>query len=222
VVKVNAMKNITILACYFAIMSFSVHAVESFPDKTHDGLVLKPGTEATAVYINPAADFSQYNKMMIQETHVAFHRDWRRKHRRLTSLDIASIKQRIIKLLQNEFVDVLEKGGYQIVNQPGDNVLLLKPAIVDMEISSPVDAMGIPTVTYTTNVGSATLFLEMYDSITSEILARAIDKRVMESSEGHWQVKGSVVNNMSEGTKAIRRWATLLKEGLDRTRGKQN
>lgn len=187
-------------------------------ETTHDGLVRKADSKVTAVYIKPDTDFSQYNRLMIEEPHVAFTSKWRRKNRRLDHQDIEAIKSRAIELFTNEFTKVLKDGKYGIATTSADDVLLIRPAIIDLEISSPIDASGVQSITYTTKVGSASLVLELFDSVSSEILARAIDKRVLESASGNWQVEGSSVNNNAEAVKAIRHWATLLKEALGEIR----
>jgi len=55
---------------------------QPLPETSHDGLVLKRDSKAAIVYIDPEADFSQYNKVMILEAGVAFKKNWKRDHRR--------------------------------------------------------------------------------------------------------------------------------------------
>ena len=211
--------KILLVVCFF-VFSYVSQAKEAYPESTFDGLVLKPDSKITAVYINPAADFSQYIKIILLDLHVAFNKDWRRQHRRLTYKDVETIKNRIKVIFHEEFTKVLKNGGYRIVEQPDEDVLLLKPAIIDIDIYSPVDSQEVTSISYKTDVGAATLFLEMYDSITNEILARAIDKRILENTTGNWMKEGASFINTNEGRKTIKYWATLLKNGLDNIRGK--
>jgi hypothetical protein len=64
-----------------------------------------------------------------------------------------------------------------------------------------------------------TLYLELYDSATSDLLARAIDRKSGRSSGPiEWQTG---VTNRAQAEKILRRWAGVLREGLDEARGRK-
>ena len=89
--------------------------------------------------------------------------------------DIEVIKSRISEIFVDEFTDVLTNGNYDVITDPDHDVLIVKPAIIDVDIKSPIDSHNIPTVTYTTEVATATLVLELFDSIINEILASVVE-----------------------------------------------
>jgi hypothetical protein len=48
------------------------------PKVSDDGLNLAEGNKAAAVYVDPDADFSQFNRVIIADLEVAFRKDWMR------------------------------------------------------------------------------------------------------------------------------------------------
>ena len=63
-----------------------------------------------------------------------------------------------------------------------------------------------------------TLVAELRDSVTGEILARAVDARSGRSS-GTWTVTNRVTNT-ADARRAIGIWATALRQGLDEMYGR--
>ena len=76
----------------------------------------------------PGADFTVYNKIIIDPIQVAFHKEWDKKStvykQKLTTAQLETIKQRLGKLAEETFADVFSKnGGLQVVTAPGPDVL---------------------------------------------------------------------------------------------------
>ena len=69
---------------------------------------------------------------------------------------------------------------------------------------------------YVVSAGAATLYLEMYDSVSGEILARLIDRRNMQNY-GHARWASSVTNR-ADATRMFRRWGSLLRQAMDEQR----
>ena len=69
------------------------------------------------------------------------------------------------------------------------------------------------TSTYTTTAGSMTLYLELYDSETDDLLAKALDPTYdRDTGYMQWQTK---VSNRAAGVRMMRPWAEALRKGLD-------
>ncbi len=114
------------------------------------------------------------------------------------------------------FADVLEKGGYSIVTKPGEDVLLVRPYIFDLDIAAP-DLMSPGRITtFTESAGSAKLFLELYDSITGQILFQSFDKR-----RARWTglARTNSVTNRAHAIRGLKYWAGLLRDDLDNAKG---
>lgn len=201
------------------------------PATTDDGLKLVEGSKVDIAYIAPDADFSQYNRVNIASVEVSFRKNWLRDQnndrrsttQRINQEDANKVKAALAASFRDIFTEELEKAGYTVVAEvdpAGDNedLLLLLPAIVDLDVAAP-DAMAPGrTRSYTTSAGSMTLELEFRDSITGDVLGRVEDSRNA-PDRGYMQYTNSVTNK-AEADRMLRRWAGMLVTSLDRAHGK--
>jgi len=206
--------------CSFATVALAQNA----PDTTHDGLTLVNGTKADLVYTLPDADFSAYDSFYIVEPMVAFRKNWQRDfnrnsaQRRVTDADMERIKAGMAELFLEVFTGELEDGGYSVVDDNGPNVMILRPAIVDLDVTAPDIPAAGRTQSFSTSAGSARIYIEFYDSVTGQILARAADfQRARDNGTFQW---ASSVSNRAEARRVLRRWADMLVEALDEVHGK--
>ena len=72
----------------------------------------------------------------------------------------------------------------------------------------------------TTTAGAATLYLELYDSVSGEILARAIDRKAA-NHPGDLMRWSNKVTNRAEAKRVLAGWAGLLRQRLDEIHGKK-
>jgi hypothetical protein len=194
-------------------------AAPELPETTTDGLRLVKGTEARAVYMAEGADLSQYDKLAMLKAYVAFKKNWKKEHNREASTledrvsdkDMQKIRDKLAEEFAKVFVEVLEKeGGHEFVKDAGAGVLILRPAIIDLDVAAP-DLMQPDTSTFVASAGSMTLYLEMYDGKTGAKIVEVIDPQA--ASDGMWHYSNSVTNK-SQADRVIRRWAELLNKHL--------
>ena len=189
-----------------------------------DGLVRQPHPRLDAVFVRPDAgakeDLGAFRSVMLEPVQVSFASDFETGRRsgsaarRLDADDLAAIRQSLADLFQQVFREELEAGGYQVVDQPGPETLRVTAAIVDLFISAPDAAQPIGrSRTYTANSGRMTLVVELRDSVTGEILARAVDGR--SGRRGGLLTITNRVTNTADARRALRVWAQALREGLD-------
>ena len=76
------------------------------------------------------------------------------------------------------------------------------------------------TRTYTESAGSMTLYMELYDSETDDLLAKAIDKKADRGSG--WMGWQSKVTNIAAGKRMMQPWAEALRQALDEARAATN
>jgi hypothetical protein len=211
-------------AALFAIdASHRVCAAES-PAATGewDGLQREKAPNVDALFVAPEARFGDYTSVMIDPAVVAFRKDWGRNLSRTVRIrqkDRDRIMQDVASEFHKIFTQELEKGGYRIVAEPAESVLRLSPAIVDLYVNAP----DIPTAgrseSYVVSAGEMTLFLELRDSETGDLLARAVDRRrARDTSFMRWATR---VTNLAEARHLMQRWAVLLREGLDAARAEE-
>lgn len=188
---------------------------------SYDGLELVESTRAAAVYVDPEVDFSSYTRYMMLEPYVAFKKNWERdtrvSGRRVPKSHIDQIKTTAAELLNEVFEQELETNdGFPLVTEPGEDVLLLRSAIVDLVVTAPDVPTGGRSQQYTTSSIQATLYLEMFDSVTGDILARAIDRQVVRDS-GYAQWTNSVTNR-ADARRIFARWAGWLRQSWEEIR----
>ena len=199
---------------------------QELPGETHDGLTLVPDRKIAAAYIDSDADLSVYDKIMILDCYVAFRKDWERDTKRagsrlpISSSDVEKIKADVAEMFRDVFSEKLsEDGGYEIVDIAGEDVLLVRPAIIDLDIAAPDTMQAGRSRTYTTTSGAATIYVELYDSVTGDILARATDRQVARNMGGTLTYT-TASTNKADARRALGRWADLLRDRLDEFHGK--
>lgn len=194
------------------------------PDSAADGLVLVKKTDTREVWKRPGATFSQYDKLAILDCPVAFRKNYQRDYnedvvglnRMITAKDMERIEKRLSDEFRTVFVDELQtKGGYQVVSSGAPDVLVLRPAIINLDVAAPDLQTPDMSRTFTADAGSMTLYLELYDSVSSTLLARVVDAEG--AYPGLMQVANSVTNKMA-ADEILRRWADTLRQALDQAR----
>ena len=202
------------IAAFLLVGIVTLARADDPPDVTHDGLRRVPDAKVKLAYAKPDVDFSGYGRIVLDPVSVAFRKRWKSDHPRASNSDMDRIRRRVSELFLETFEGVLEDGGYPIVTSAGEDVLRVRGTILDLDVTAPDVGVGRQR-TYAASAGAATLVLELYDSETGEILARAVDRKKARDSAYSIRMAGSSVNNVAEARNVFRLWATLLKERLD-------
>ena len=217
----NNVCNAAIVMLILGLLASPLAAKDKPPAISADGLHLIPDTKMALVYVDPEADFSGYSKIVLLDAGVAFKKNWKREQRRqsvnvrISDSDMEDIKQAVAKVFQEAVVEVFdEQEGWGVVDASGPDVLVLRPAVINLNVSAP----DIPTAgrsrSFTTTAGSATLYLELYDSVTGDKLAWLMDGISADTRAGFLSMSNSVTNTQ-EAKRSMKRWATQLRDGLD-------
>jgi hypothetical protein len=173
------------------------------------------GTDQKAMlrYVNPSVNWGSYNKIMIAP--VTF---WAADDSKVSAAD----QQALCNYSYHVFVKDLGK-NFILVDQPGPGVLKLSVALTDATSAVPVlrsISVVVPqarllsaikkaaTGTYAF-VGSAQGALKLNDSVSGELLAAAVDKRV-----GGTSIKNVDVFQWGDAENAIDYWANLTDQRL--------
>lgn len=195
---------------------------KEIPEYTVEGLKLVPDTKNIAlVWAEPGANLSQYERVYLVEPYVAFKKNWQRDQNRSLGMkvrtnDMDRIKIRVKELFMEVFTEELEKGGYTLATERAEDVLIVKPAIIDLNVNAPDIQSAGRTNTYTTSAGSMTLYMELYDAETDDLLAKAMDPTAdRDSGFMQWQTGPA---NRAAGKRMMKPWAEALRKGLDRAK----
>lgn len=196
-------------------------AKDAPPQTTIEGLELAKVSELTLVYVEPGADLGHYNRILLADTFVAFKKNWKRQQNRsysnrISTSDMDKIKTELAGLFREVFTEVLEAGGYELVTESADDVLIIKPAIINLDIRA-ADTMSTSGMrSYSESAGEMTLYLELYDSVTDDLIAKALDtQRDRQTGYFQWQTR---VTNRAAAKRILTVWANVLKHGLNEVR----
>lgn len=205
----------------FALVAMAATPARAADDETGDpfaGLKKIEDANVGVAYIDPNADFSVYKRVAISDPYVAFRANWRRdtnrsRMRPVTATQMEKIKSDVASLLKEVFTERLQADdGYEVTKEADYDVLLVKPAIVDLNINLPETGPRAATVSVSTSAGSAVLYVELFDSVTGDIIGRAADRQ--EASTDTFQVTGPAFQEAA--ARAIfTKWADTLRDFLD-------
>ncbi len=163
---------------------------------------LTPGGEdrAALTYVDPDVDFKNYDALMFDRVSV-----WLSPEAEIRDVDPAVFKK-MSDYFRHALVKAVED-GYTVVDQPGPNVIRVRAAITDVEPSDPVaKALSVDNI----GTGGAEAEIELLDSMSSERLAAAVDRR---------QGDQPASRDVWEDTKdAFDYWARRFRERLDAAR----
>jgi hypothetical protein len=123
------------------------------------------------------------------------------------------LSQRFVYVFTQE---LQEKGDYEVVAEAGEDVLLLRPEIIDLDVYAPDIKSPGRNTTYTTSAGRMTLKMDLLDSATESLIGRAIDRR--RAREDSFGRMSNSVTNRAEADRMLRRWARILRDALDNQR----
>ena len=188
-------------------------------ERTFDNLVAVEGAAMNMAFIDPDADFSVFKRVAILEPLVAFRSNWQRdqnrsRSRNVSSRDMERIKADVATQFERVFAERLEAAGYEVVDVAGDDVLVLRPAIIDLDITAPDTRTAGRSRTLTASTGAATLYMQLFDSVSGDIIGRAADRRAVRSGGGNVSWSNSVTN-AADARRMFGRWADTLITFLD-------
>jgi hypothetical protein len=200
-------------------------AAEQLPEKTPDGLVLQKQNTLEAVYIKPGASLKPYDKVMLAPTYVAFKQGYMENYNAdvgpdlsamLTKSDMKRMQDEIASEFTKVLTDVLQKGGYPVVTEAASDVMLIKPALVNLDVAAPDLETEGSGASFVTDSGSVTLYADLLDSVSNAKFATVIDTK--EAGEGMAQ-RATRVSNKADLDALLRYWAGLLVKRLDSAHG---
>jgi hypothetical protein len=214
----TAIKNILLI--FGLLVCLNALARENTAPETVDGLHLVPGTKLGLVYAGPEVDLSVYNKLLLVDAQVAFKKNWRRdinqsKPFHVTAADMQNIKTEVSVLFREIFTGELESAGFILTSEQSPETMIIRPAILDLDINSPDTPRGATTRNITESAGDMTLYLEVRDSITGDVLVKAMDFQFDRSNITPFMMDRT--RNERAARNILTNWAQVLVKGLIET-----
>ncbi len=186
---------------------------------------MQPDTRLGAVFIKPGATLASFTSVLLDPVQISFASDWDPNRTcatagaRLTPADITILKAGLADLFRETFRAELERSGYPLGRRGGSRNAArhsghhqsLRDCTCRLERRTLAGLHG--------ESGRMTLVAELRDSVTNELLARAVDARAARSAGAQltWSTR---VTNSADARRAIGVWAAALVRGLDGVYGK--
>ena len=169
--------------------------------------------QAALRYVNPAAQWTRYKKIIIRP--VTF---WGDEQSKLSPEDQQMLVSYFYQALNEELAE-----KFQIVHQPGPDVLDLEVAVTDIEAATRAlrsISMVVPQARLLATlkrgvtgsypfVGGAQAEFTISDAMTGDVLAVGVDRRI-----GGGSLRTAAVWHWGDAENAMREWAKLLTERL--------
>jgi len=186
-----------------------------------DGLHRIDNSAFTDAWADPDADWARYNQLLPGKAFFEY---------RAVKKTVASYsnrppnaddefyldddqKKRFQDLVTEVFDEELAKSTrFTETDAPGPNVLLVRGGLHDIVSRAPKELITRGDI-YVQSLGEATLVLEVVDSMSGEVLARAVERRALGRTRE--MIQANRATSIAETRNLARRWASTLRDGLD-------
>ncbi len=198
----------------------AAHSQSDFDKKmAFDGLERVQVKGLSAAYRRPGATLSGYKRVRIDPVEIRFDKNWNPtstgSRLPLPAADREDIRTGLAKVVREQFVKTLTaKGRYPVVDESGPDVLRLKIYIVNLYVNAPDNPGPGVSRTFVTSAGEMTLFMELFDSESGQILARVVDRQ--EARQANMIGMANRVTNIGEAEDIAAGWARIMRDALDR------
>jgi len=164
-----------------------------------------PGSRADSAYIKAGVDFSRFRRLMPAPLEIYYPDGPVEPH----SEDIERLRQ----IFRDAFLNAIGP-DYELVDEPGFDVLGVRASLVDLELAPGVGTGTLPVKGRAASLiaeGQLSFFMELTDSQTGEVLARAGDQEKTATeidsaaTDRHWE----------QAEAAAKRWAQMFRDFLD-------
>lgn len=197
------------------------------PAISDDGLELVQREDIDTLYVREGLDLGTYSRVLIRPPSVEFRKYWLRDanagqttlQTQVRPEDMEKASAELSALFVERFTRALDLAGYPVTDTPGENVLELEPAIVDLDLFSINLGYRQTSFVQTYNglyTSQMTLVMELADAATGTTLARASD--TLQSRRIAPKQLGNEVLDTSSTAVTLDRWAKKLVDALNESR----
>ena len=209
-------------ALFLLLLSLSIAGCASAPVVTSDGLVSEPSGKFDELYLRPKAELSAYRRVMVEPVPVRFASDYLTRQHGLNHLlaqplqkphlDPEIVAQDMSALMQLSLLDAFRAANYEIVSDPGPDVMRVSARIDELYINAPDALSSSVRATFNRDTGQATLLLDVADSVSGKVLARVVHRNIVREV-GRANMANDTTNRFWFET-AFRRWAKNVTTAL--------
>lgn len=188
------------------------------------GLTAVDKTRFDGTFIAPGAEFSQYKKLFVEQLNLSEVKIRKQSSNNLTNdtpwelndADRRFYQERYTEALMN---NLIADGTYATAMQAGPDVLTVSAKVLEIApLGSKDDMKGRPTSmkVYSEGMGTMTLEISLYDSVSGKPLAIITDQRDLGRI---WEENNRVTNNVQVRL-AFNQWLRNLRKELDKASGR--
>lgn len=197
-------------------------SIQTGPDAetTFDGLVRINNSRFAHAWIDPDVDLTQYNKIIPGTAEFQFRSVQKvsaTTARRANERDFwisDSNRQRLVDTVTGVFAEELQNSRhFTVTDEPGPEALIIIGGLHDIVSQVPPEQAGRSEI-WLRSLGEATLVIELRDSLSNEVIYRAVERRAVENT-GSQMMRANTATTWAEVRRWARRWAVRLREGLD-------
>jgi hypothetical protein len=216
-----------LLSLVVAVYSLSALAKkQEYPEVTEDGLRRVHDSRMAVVYAEPGADLAPYKRVILLEPTVAFKKNWARDQRSRSASKLSTssrvnttkIKKDLAAEFETVFTEALNSGGYEVVTEAADDVLSSRPSIVDLDITAPETHGSGRSNTYIRSAGEMTLYIKLFDSVTGDLIAKALDRQIDNANDAGFYTWANSQTNKAASVRILSGWADILLNALNEAR----
>ena len=186
-------------------------------ETTADGLVRVPSRSVGGVYRDPQAAFFQYRRIILEPPSISFVKDWTEKHPKVSPSEINRIRTESVHLFRDEFArEFVKRGSYKFADEPAPDVLLVVPAVEELDIIAPEAGDSPGARTYLTG-RPVTMKVtgDIRDAMTGKVVARVITYHPPEQNPYNELRIANRTSNAQEQRRVFAEWSLLAREALD-------
>lgn len=225
--------GLSMLLCTALVLAVALFSIEDAqaekkvdaPQETPQGLKLVTNTAHRLVYLADDADLHQYTRVWIIDCAVAFEKNWQRNYNRhersldlkVSDKDMERIKSDLAAEFRKQFTKVMTARGYEVVSEAAPDVMIIRPAIINLQVTAPDTRSATRTQTYVASAGQMTLYMELYDSVSGAQLAIVEDAK--DAGRGMPMMMASRVSNIAAADRMLNSWANELADHLGDVHG---
>ena len=169
------------------------------------------------VEVRPNVVFTVYTGIMLGDVRIAY-RTPDRSQQQFPFTD--EQKAQFQETLKNAYIsELVAMRNAELVNAPGRDILLLSVRAINVTATIPpvsIGNVGRASIALQA-IGEVTLVLELFDSRSGEILARAVDTKTVVGAA--IAEDGGMITNWEGAGQLSARWAATTRSRLDRLLG---
>jgi hypothetical protein len=170
--------RLSLLAPLLAALALLTGCAAHDRDDTEPELIKVESRAFDKLYQHPDRPLPEVRAVAIEAPSVEFSEQWLRTHRGdYTERDLERIRKDYGEALQKALAEAFERGQIQVVGSAGEADVVVRPALLRLNIYAPDLTQRGRRDQYVESAGNATFDLRLADPQSDQVLAHFVDHR---------------------------------------------